>query len=385
MLDRAMLRSKNGKLSFRLMEPMEEVVYLDQVKLLAIDHPSRFEVYPNEYFASNPPYPPFKVVTSGAPRIPGGVWDEHRHNLLPDLLRHRYIGDFELLRFKGFTKLHSLELDLNQPYRGEALWLLLHGEIEYFTATGMYAASQAGIQAIPPYIEALNAKGKWVRVINDMGFPAGGPRTMTADLTGKLPAGTQRIRIWTNLQIYWDSILIDRTPQNQSVRLTPIPLMRAELRFHGYPRQIESRPPGVVKYKYEEVSHTGPYARQAGTYTRYGDVRALLTGFDDRLAIFGSGEEVALEFDPAKLPPLPEGWTRDYFFLANGYEKDMDFYAAHGNTVEPLPFRGMGTYPYSGRSFPLDNAAVNYILDYNTRHVSGNEPRGYWLDYASKK
>ena len=44
-----------------------------------------------------------------------------------------------------------------------------------------------------------------------MGFPAGGPRTMTADLTGKLPAGTQKIRITTNLQVYWDSILIDRT------------------------------------------------------------------------------------------------------------------------------------------------------------------------------
>ena len=57
----------------------------------------------------------------------------------------------------------------------------------------------------------LDANGKWVRVIDDMGFPAGGPRTMTADLTGKLPPGTQKIRITTNLQIYWDSILVDRT------------------------------------------------------------------------------------------------------------------------------------------------------------------------------
>ena len=31
---------KDGKLSFRFMEPMEEVVYLDQVKLLAVDHPA---------------------------------------------------------------------------------------------------------------------------------------------------------------------------------------------------------------------------------------------------------------------------------------------------------------------------------------------------------
>jgi len=32
-----------------------------------------------------------------------------------------------------------------------------------------------------------------------------------------------------------------------------------------------------VKYVYEEVSPTGPFARQAGEYTRYGDVLPLLT------------------------------------------------------------------------------------------------------------
>jgi hypothetical protein len=250
----------------------------------------------------------------------------------------------------------------------------------------MYAADQAGIKAIAPYVEALGANGKWTRVIDDMGFPAGGPRTMTADLTGKLPAGTQRIRIWTNLQIYWNSILIDRTSQSQTTRLTQIPLRTANLDFHGYPRQIEAQPPGVVKYVYEQVSRTGPYARQAGTYTRYGDVLPLLSSFDDRLAIFGSGEEVALEFDPSHLPSLPNGWKRDYFFVANGYEKDMDFYAAHGDTVDPLPFRAMGTYPYPrGKSFPSNDMYLEYFLNYNTRQVSGNEPEAYRVDYGPAK
>src|SRR2546427_8258537 len=312
--------------SFRFMEPLEEVVYLDKVDLLAIDHPADFDVFPNEYFASNPPFPEFKVVFSRNARPPAGAWDEHRHDVLPDILGHRYFGDFELTTFKGFAKPHSLELDLSEPYDGGPLWLLLHGEIEYFTATGMYAADQAGIQAIAPYVEALDAKGKWIRVIDDMGFPAGLPRTMIADLSARLPQGAQRIRISTNLQIYWDSILIDRTDQNMNVRLTPVPLGNADLRFHGYPRQIEAQPPGNVQYKYEEVSRTGPYARQSGTYTRYGDVHLLLPDFDDRLVVFGSGEEVALEFGPRSLPAAPKNWTRDYFFLANGYEKDMEFY-----------------------------------------------------------
>ncbi len=183
------IREKDGKLSFRFMEPLEEAVYLDQVKLLAVDHPAADDVFPNEYFASNPPYPPFKVVSSRDARPPAGARDEHGHNVLPDLLAHRYFGDFEVLPFQGFTKSHTLELDLGEAYRGGPLWLLMHGEIEYFSATSMFAAYQAGIEPIAPYVEAQDASGKWVRVIDDMGFPAGGPRTMTADLTGQTAAG----------------------------------------------------------------------------------------------------------------------------------------------------------------------------------------------------
>jgi hypothetical protein len=308
--------------------------------------------------------------------------------VLPDLLAHRYFGDFKVLSFQGFTEPHSLELDLGEPYRGGPLWLLMHGEIEYFSATSMYAADQARLRPLAPYVEALVAsgiendgKGKWVRVVDDMGFPAGGARTMTADLSGKLPPGTRRIRITTNLQIYWDNILISRTSQHQSARLTPVPLTRAELNFHGFPLKIEGQPPGNVKYIYEKASATGPYTRPAGAYTRYGDVRPLLESIDDKFAVFGSGDEVALDFDPAKLPALPRGWVRDYFFVANGYEKDMDFYAYRGDKVDPLPFRDMETYPYPGKSFPSDDEHLNYLLEYNTRFMSGNEASGYSFQY----
>jgi tetratricopeptide (TPR) repeat protein len=398
-LDRNSLREKDGKLSFRFMEPLEESVYLDQVKLLAVDHPPDVDVYPNEYFASNPPYPPFKVVFSNNKdaRPPAGAWDEHGHNVLPDLLAHRYFGDFKVLSFLGFAEPHSLELDLGEPYRGGPLWLLMHGEIEYFSATSMYAADQAHLRPFAPYVEALvstgNGRKKWLRVVDDLGFPAGGARTMTADLSGKLPLGTRSIRITTNLQIYWDNILISRTSQetsqdtihDQRARLTPLALARAELNFHGFPLKIEDQPPGNVKYIYEKASATGPYTRPAGAYTRYGDVRPLLDSIDDKFVVFGSGDEVALDFDPAKLPTLPHGWVRDYFFVANGYEKDMDFYAYRGDTVDPLPFRDMRTYPYPGQCFPSDADHLNYLLEYNTRFMSGNEASGYSFQYSDHR
>jgi hypothetical protein len=110
-------------------------------------------------------------------------------------------------------------------------------------------------------------------------------------------------------------------------------------------------------------------------------VLPLLTAVDDKFVVFGSGDEVALDFDPAALPALPAGWVRDYFFVANGYEKDMDFYAYRGDSVDPLPFREMITYPYAGRNFPDDPEHLDYLLEYNTRFMSGNEAGGYSFQY----
>ncbi len=373
------VKPRNGFLSFRFMEPMEEAVYLDQVRLLAIDHPADSDVYPNEYFASNPPFPDFKVVAASRldVRPPAGAWNEQGRDVLQHLLHadHDYVSGFKLLHFSGYTEPHFLELDLGFPYEGGTLRLLMRGFIEYFTATSMYAAHQAGLDPVAPYVEAQDATGKWVRVVNDMGFPAGLPRTSVADLSGKLPGGTRRIRIATNLQIYWDQILIDRTATATPVRLAYVPLAAARLKFHGYPHDIERKTNarGDHYYVYEQVSPTGPYVRQTGAYTRVGDVRPLISRKDDHFAIFGSGDAIELDFDPRQLPPLADGWVRDYFFFADGYEKDMDFYASDGLTVDPLPYKEMGIYPYPAEhGFLRDKADVDYVLDYNTRFFSDN-------------
>jgi len=110
----------------------------------------------------------------------------------------------------------------------------------------------------------------------------------------------------------------------------------------------------------------------------------LLRKVDDRFAIFGSGEELALEFDPAGLPEVPQGWKRDYFFFAHGYEKDMDFYAAEANTVEPLPFDGMNVYPPAGK-YPTDAAHTDYELEFNTRFVTNPAPRSFRFDYPKPR
>jgi hypothetical protein len=379
------VQPKDGLLSFRFMEPMEETVYLDHVRLLAIDHPAGVEVNPNERFASNPPFPEFKVIATRNARTPVGAWDDQGNNVLPLLAKHdrRYVENFEKLPFAGFANLHWIDLDLGAWDAAKPLRLILDGYTDYFTATSMYAADQAGIKVIPPYVEVQDAAGKWQRAIDDMGFPAGLARTMVTDLTGKIPAGTRRIRIVSNLVIYWDSVRIDQTPETKDIRVSEVPLAAAALAHLGYPKEIRLHPASDTIYSYAQRSETGPYAHAAGNYTRYGDVKTLLGKSDDKFAVFSSGEGLKLEFDPAKLPQLPSGWVRDYFFYADGFEKDMDFYAAHAFTVEPLPKHGLDAYPYAeGSDYPADPEHLRYQLDFNTRSRSDRLPGNLRYSYA---
>jgi tetratricopeptide (TPR) repeat protein len=388
-VDGSQLRAKNGKFSLRFGEPMEEVNYVDQVRLVAVDHPDGTEVYPNERFLSAPPFPKEKTIITSAPRLPAGAWDSNG-NAVMDAIRSvdkKYVKDFRNLKFVGYSNLHSLTLDLGSWTNAAPLRLYMHGFIEYFTATSMYAAWQAGLDPIAPYVEAQLPDGTWKRVIDDMGFPAGLPRTIVVDLTGKLPTGTRKIRISSNLQIYWDRVLVDNGPEHQKFRTTELPLASSILEFGGYPKQVDGETPGDLTYFYDQVSQTGPFSRQRGTYTRLGEVTNLLKKVDDKFVIFGSGEEIDVEFSASGLPTLPRGWKRDYFFYANGWVKDMDFYEASPFTVADLPFQKMSGYPYpKSERYPEDPASLGYRLNWNDRFDSGiHSAQGYGFRYEKRQ
>jgi tetratricopeptide (TPR) repeat protein len=376
----------NGKVSLRFMEPMEEVNYIDQLRLVAVDHPENVEVNPDERFLDDPPFASGRVVASSGARLPVGAWDGRGRDVLDQLSRrdHNFASGFTPLPYDGFANLHALTLDLGSVDANSPLRLLMTGYVNYFSATSLYAAWQGGIKPISPYAEAQLSDGSWQRIADDVGFPAGLERTIVVDLSGKLPAGARRIRLVSNLEIYWDQVLVDQS-SDAEFKTAEVPLALATLHFRGYPTQIDGTSPGDLEYDYDRVSLTGPFQHQRGNYTRMGDVTALVTGIDDRYAIFGSGEEIAAEFDATKLPALPEHWRRDYFFYANGFVKDMDWWDASPFTVAQLPFHKMSAYPYpANEKFPDDAAALDYQLNWNDRFDSGEPVRSYRFDYRDR-
>jgi hypothetical protein len=377
------LATVDAKLSLRFIEPMEEVNYIDQLRLVAVDHPADVEVNPDERFLDDPPFASGRVVASHPTHLPLAAWDGNGHDVTDVLSRrdHKFASGFTATPYDGFANNHNLTLDLGDLNTSAPLKLLMTGYVNYFSATSLYAAWQAGIKPISPYVEAQRPDGSWLKVPGEAGFPAGLQRTIVVDLTGKLPAGTRKIRLVSNLEIYWDQVLIDNNPESET-RSTDVPLTLATERFRGYPTQIDGKSPGDLDYDYDRVSLTGPFQHQRGNYTHLGNVTELVKGIDDRYAIFGSGEEIATEFDVSKLPALPPNWKRDYFFYANGYVKDMDWWDAMPFTVSQLPFHNMSKYPYPvTEKFPDDPNAIDYQLNYNDRFDSGEPVRSYRFNY----
>ena len=187
----------------------------------------------------------------------------------------------------------------------------------------------------------------------------------------KVPPSTREVRIVTNMRIYWDQVLVDSSGDEFPTVLTRLDPVVADLRWRGF--SAESTPDGrqPFGYDYERVATVSPWKVMTGRYTREGDVRPLLRDRDDMFVVSRPGDEIALAFDAAILPPLQPGLTRTFLLYVVGYSKEMDINSASPHTVEPLPFQGMSAYPYRpAERYPQTPAHLEYLARYNTRTVT---------------
>jgi len=269
----------------------------------------------------------------------------------------------------GVAELHNLDLDFGKAAPSNRAVLVLNGWVDWADGSTFLSATQEHKDLTFPYLQVKDATGNWKTVVEDMGMPSGKPKPMVVDLTGKFLSASREVRIVTNLSLYWDEIFLvenDAPPPN---RLTVASLLSADLHFRGFSKvTIHPERKQPEKFDYSVVIDTSMWNPTPGNYTRYGDVKPLLTEVDDRLVILGSGDEVTLRYNAADLPPLPNGWKRDFLLLVDGWAKDADANTAFSQSVLPLPFHGMSSYPYpAGQSYPSDRVHEEYIREYNTR------------------
>ena len=99
---------------------------------------------------------------------------------------------------------HSITLDLGNLDGAKKIQLYLGGWIMPIEPSSNLALSQRkNARIITPYLDVPDAQGRWQTVIPYTGFPSGEHKTMVIDLTDKFLTDNYRIRITTNLQLYW--------------------------------------------------------------------------------------------------------------------------------------------------------------------------------------
>ena len=230
-------------------------------------------------------------------------------------------------------------------------------------------------------LEALDARGRWVVVAPDLGFPAGKNKTILVDLGRVARAGVvgaRRLRLRTNLEIYWDSLAYAAGVTDASLETRHLAPVRADLRYRGYSETRSDRRDQPEIPVYDRLANTVPRWRDlVGYYTRFGDVRELLAGVDDRYLIMNAGDELRLSF-AAPAPPA-KGWTRDFVLIGDGWVKDGDFNTSYSKTVLPLPAHGRPDYRASSSMPTLEDDPVyrRYPDDWQTFHTRFVSPGAF--------
>jgi len=337
---------RDGHYDLRITGELWETYYYDQLGLMVVDHPAGTEIFVDERFV----IPPAKlaITTVATPHQIARARDDEGHDVTDVVLTldEKYLDTFGRGRYQGVTRDHYVEVDLGDeaPQSGP-LWLIAQGWMHPTDSSINVAISQGqNIKAQGLSLEVPDGQGGWVVAQPNLGFPAGRKKVCLFDLTNVFRAGTsRRLRLRTNLEIYWDAFEWAQGAPEAQLRTTRLAPDFADLHYRGYSVIDQANQSSPEVPDYNQLSGTKQHWRDLiGYYTRFGDVRELLAQADDRYVIMNSGDEMAFRF--AALPPPAAGWLRDYIITGDGWIKDGDYNSTFSRTVLPLPYHAKQEY-----------------------------------------
>jgi hypothetical protein len=373
------LRPVDGAYDLRITAELWETHFFDLASLLVLDHPAGTEVFVDERFAVPPPA---LGVTVTGPVEPVAAARDDRGADVTAIVRERddtHLDSAGRGAYQGVTREHFVEVTLPDwaPRQGP-LWLVAQGWIHPTDSSINVAIGQGGHERPRGLrLAVADRTGRFRTVRENLGFPAGKDKTVLIDLERLFAEdGPRRLRLITNMEIFWDRVGWAVGRPDVEVAPRRIPLRSAELQYRGYSRTAQAAPASPDRPLYAIEGTTPRWLDLEGYYTRFGDVRELLLGVDDRYVIMNAGDELRLRFPEAA--PAPAGSVRDFVMITDGWEKDGDFNTTFSRTVLPLPTHRSAQYDQSpGRleDDPVYKQHPKDFMEYHTRYVTPDPAR----------
>ncbi len=388
--------AKDGKYQLQITEELREALYLDEAKLVVVDHEPGTEVHSTSKLLPGKPFSrsalmtlhnehPLQKAEFVVPALAGPAFDtqppkggtpnsgQEVTSALKTVDGRRVSPPrLRVPQLRGLAEPHGLVLDFGPLDASKPLVLVMNGWLRFGGGMANIAASLDPSLPFPfPALEAEVAPGTWKAVDVTVGAPAGKTKTILVDLEGKLEAGARRLRLTEAFEIHWDRIALMEKKSTPRTKITFITPSEADLHFRGFSPPQNLPPDWPLTPDYDTVSPNSYWTITPGGWcTRYGDVSELIAARDEGLALMNGGDALSLKFRVSSLPLKPAASVREFFLYADGWDKDSDFHVALGTQVEPLPFHGMNDQLYGREKrpqFPSDALHRKY----NTRWVEG--------------
>ncbi|MCC6234485.1 MAG: VCBS repeat-containing protein [Verrucomicrobiales bacterium] len=372
--DERQFRPRNGAYAVQITEELREVLYLDEAKLVVVDHPMDVEVHPTDKLVPGRPFPPTDLAflhhrqpLRGATNLAGqdvtrALQEIDQAMVSPLRLRPD--------QQRGYAEPHGMVMDFGPLDRSRPWVLALTGWLRFGGGMANMAASRDPSVPFPfPILEAETPQG-WVPVDVTAGAPCGKTKTILVDLAGRLPEGTTRLRLTAGFEIHWDrAAMFERVPDTVAHQITRLAPDRTDLQWRGYSEFRDLPWTQPLTPDHGKVRAWPDWRiTPSGWCTRYGAVDELIAQRDGGLALINGGDALTLEFEASRLPEKPAGQRRSFFLFTVGWDKDADFHVVQGDRVEPLPWEGMDDQQYGTQVRPPHPGdALNQR--YNTRWV----------------
>ena len=369
------LRARNGFYNLRITAELWETHFFDYLGLLVVDHPDDTEVWVDERFAVPPP--PLDLIVTGPSRSLVSARDDNGDDMTDLLARRdgRHLDSFGYGPYFGVSRDHFVEVELPASVRQSAtpIYLICHGWVRPTDSNINVALShsdEAGPSGLALYAEGENG---WTLAKENLGFPAGKVKTVVLRVDDCLPPAADnapvRLRLRTNLEVYWEQITWAEGRPDVSPDVRRVPLTAAELAYRGFSAvEAKDDTSPELPRAYEHIAQTVQKWRDLeGFYTRFGDVLPLLESSDDRYVIMNAGDELKLQF---AAPPEPaQQLRRNFVLVGDGWVKDGNWNTTWSRTVLPLPSHDNPCYDGTPGRLEDDSVYQRFSEDWQNFHT----------------